>query len=168
MYDVDGILLDLDNHLVPYRGLVLPRPVEARIHTLKELGYAVVLGTNNPEDRTHMAKDGTFYVSRTHFQLAKREGKPHISFYDEVCSVTGISAKRFLSSGDNWLRDTYGALMAHMQGSTTDRFDGDPWFEKYFWTRWRETRVLLQNYQILRIDGHTIDVPDKYLLDFAP
>ena len=167
-YDADALLLDLDSHLFEYNGSVFSAPVDARIHTLKQLGFIIVLGTNNPEDRTHLAQDGTFYVSRTRTQLARGKGKPHISFYDEVCDVTGIGPKRFVSSGDNWLRDSRGALLAGMQAVTTDRVGWDPMFEWFLRTRWRETTALVEHYQIVRLDGHTLYVPEQYNPDFRP
>ena len=115
-----------------------------------------------------MAKDGTLYISRTRRQLAAGRGKPHPSFFDEVCDITGIPAHRFVSSGDNWLRDSRGALLYGMQAVTTDRVGWDPMFEWFLRTRWRETRALAQKYQVLRLDGHTLFTPEYYNPDFRP
>lgn len=161
-YGIEALLCDLDNHLFRYNGTKLPEDVDARLRELQAGGLTIVFGSNNPNDRSHLASEERLYLGTTYRQLARGRGKPHGSFFQRACGMTGIEPAKFISSGDNWLRDSFGAIRSGMFAITVDRQGRDPRFETHLKTRQRETRSLQLGYGIQRIDGVTIFVPENY------
>lgn len=111
-YDIDfdayyekgyrGIIFDIDNTLVPHGAPADERSKKLFAH-LKELGYKVVLLSNNKEPRVKMFND----VVKVSY-IFKAE-KPLVKNYVKAMEMMGTNKENTLFVGDQLFTDVWGA-----------------------------------------------------------
>ena len=97
-----GIIFDIDNTLVPHGAPADERSKKLFVH-LKELGYQVVLLSNNKEPRVKMFNDAVkvSYIFKA--------GKPLVKNYVRAMEMMGTSKENTLFVGDQLFTDVWGA-----------------------------------------------------------
>lgn len=111
-YDIDfdayyekgyrGIIFDIDNTLVPHGAPADERSKKLFAH-LKELGYKVVLLSNNKEPRVKMFND----VVKVSYIF--KAGKPLVKNYVKAMEMMGTNKENTLFVGDQLFTDVWGA-----------------------------------------------------------
>ncbi len=111
-YDIDfdayyekgyrGIIFDIDNTLVPHGAPADERSKQLFAH-LKELGYKVVLLSNNKEPRVKMFND----VVKVSYIF--KAGKPLVKNYVKAMEMMGTNKENTLFVGDQLFTDVWGA-----------------------------------------------------------
>ena len=111
-YDIDfdayyekgyrGIIFDIDNTLVPHGAPADERSKKLFAH-LKELGYKVVLLSNNKEPRVKMFND----VVKVSYIF--KAGKPLVKNYVKAMEMMGTNKENTLFVGDQVFTDVWGA-----------------------------------------------------------
>lgn len=111
-YDIDfdayyekgyrGIIFDIDNTLVPHGAPADERSKKLFTH-LKELGYKVVLLSNNKEPRVKMFND----VVKVSYIF--KAGKPLVKNYVKAMEMMGTNKENTLFVGDQLFTDVWGA-----------------------------------------------------------
>lgn len=97
-----GIIFDIDNTLVPHGAPADERSKRLFAH-LKELGYQVVLLSNNKEPRVKMFND----VVKVSYIF--RAGKPLVKNYQKAMEMMGTTKENTLFVGDQLFTDVWGA-----------------------------------------------------------
>ena len=97
-----GIIFDIDNTLVPHGAPADERSKKLFAH-LKELGYQVVLLSNNKEPRVKMFND----VVKVSYIF--KAGKPLVKNYLKAMEMMGTNQKNTLFVGDQLFTDVWGA-----------------------------------------------------------
>ena len=97
-----GVIFDIDNTLVPHGAPADERSKKLFAH-LKELGYKVVLLSNNKEPRVKMFNDEVkvSYIFRTN--------KPSVKNYVKAMEMMGTNKENTLFVGDQLFTDVWGA-----------------------------------------------------------
>ena len=107
LYDAGyrGILFDIDNTLVPH-GAPADERAKALFVRLKELGYRVMLLSNNKEPRVKMFNDavGAAYIFKAN--------KPAVGSYRKAMEQLQTDEKNTLFIGDQLFTDVWGAKNA--------------------------------------------------------
>ncbi len=100
-----GILFDIDNTLVPHGAPADDRSI-ALFRRLKELGYGIMLLSNNKEPRVKMFNDavGAEYIHKA--------GKPGVVNYYKAMERLHTSKQNTLFIGDQLFTDIWGAKKA--------------------------------------------------------
>lgn len=101
-----GIIFDIDNTLVPH-GAPADERAKALFVKLKELGYRVMLLSNNKEPRVKMFCDdvvGASYIFKA--------GKPAVGNYKKAMEIMHTGEKTTLFVGDQLFTDVWGANKA--------------------------------------------------------
>ena len=100
-----GILFDIDNTLVPHGAPADDRSI-ALFRRLKELGYGIMLLSNNKEPRVKMFNDavGAEYIHKA--------GKPGVANYYKAMERLHTSKQNTLFIGDQLFTDIWGAKKA--------------------------------------------------------
>ena len=111
-YDIDfdayyekgyrGIIFDIDNTLVPHGAPADERSKKLFAH-LKELGYKVVLLSNNKEPRVKMFNE----VVKVSYIF--KAGKPLVKNYVKAMEMMGTNKENTLFVGDQLFTDVWGA-----------------------------------------------------------
>lgn len=111
-YDIDfdsyyekgyrGIIFDIDNTLVPHGAPADERSKKLFAH-LNELGYKVVLLSNNKEPRVKMFSD----VVKVSYIF--KAGKPLVKNYVKAMEMMGTNKENTLFVGDQLFTDVWGA-----------------------------------------------------------
>lgn len=97
-----GIIFDIDNTLVPHGAPADERSKKLFAH-LKELGYKVVLLSNNKESRVKMFND----VVKVSYIF--KAGKPLVKNYLKAMEMMGTDKENTLFVGDQLFTDVWGA-----------------------------------------------------------
>ena len=100
-----GIIFDIDNTLVPHGAPADERSKKLFEH-LKELGYKVVLLSNNKEPRVKMFND----VVKVSYIF--KAGKPLVKNYLKAMEMMGTNKENTLFVGDQLFTDVWGAKRA--------------------------------------------------------
>lgn len=100
-----GIIFDIDNTLVPH-GAPADERSKAFIRKLRDLGYRVMLLSNNKEPRVKMFNDevGAEYIHKA--------GKPSTGNYLKAMERMGTTKENTLFVGDQIFTDVWGANRA--------------------------------------------------------
>ncbi len=102
-----GIIFDIDNTLVPHGAPADERSKKLFAH-LKELGFKVVLLSNNKEPRVKMFND----VVKVSYIF--KAGKPLTKNYLKAMEMMGTNTKNTLFVGDQLFTDVWGAKNANI------------------------------------------------------
>lgn len=97
-----GIIFDIDNTLVPHGAPADERSKALFVH-LKELGYQVVLLSNNKEPRVKMFND----VVKVSYIF--KAGKPLVKNYLKAMEMMGTNKENTIFVGDQLFTDVWGA-----------------------------------------------------------
>ena len=97
-----GVIFDIDNTLVPHGAPADERSQKLFAH-LKELGFQVVLLSNNKEPRVKMFND----VVKVSYIF--RAGKPSVKNYKKAMGMMGTNEENTLFVGDQLFTDVWGA-----------------------------------------------------------
>lgn len=97
-----GIIFDIDNTLVPHGAPADERSKQLFAH-LKELGYKVVLLSNNKEPRVKMFND----VVKVSYIF--KAGKPLVKNYLKAMEMMDTTKENTLFVGDQLFTDVWGA-----------------------------------------------------------
>lgn len=97
-----GIIFDIDNTLVPH-GAPADERSKALFAHLKELGYQVVLLSNNKEPRVKMFND----VVKVSYIF--KAGKPLVKNYLKAMEMMGTNKDNTIFVGDQLFTDVWGA-----------------------------------------------------------
>lgn len=97
-----GIIFDIDNTLVPH-GAPADERSKALFAHLKELGYKVVLLSNNKEPRVKMFND----VVKVSYIF--KAGKPLVKNYLKAMEMMGTNKDNTIFVGDQLFTDVWGA-----------------------------------------------------------
>lgn len=97
-----GIIFDIDNTLVPHGAPADERSKKLFVH-LKELGFKVVLLSNNKEPRVKMFND----VVKVSYIF--KAGKPLVKNYVKAMEMMGTTKENTLFVGDQLFTDVWGA-----------------------------------------------------------
>lgn len=97
-----GIIFDIDNTLVPH-GAPADERSRALFAHLKELGYQVVLLSNNKEPRVKMFND----VVKVSYIF--KAGKPLVKNYLKAMEMMGTNKENTIFVGDQLFTDVWGA-----------------------------------------------------------
>lgn len=97
-----GIIFDIDNTLVPHGAPADERSKQLFAH-LKELGFQVVLLSNNKEPRVKMFND----VVQVSYIF--KAGKPLVKNYLKAMEMMGTNKENTLFVGDQLFTDVWGA-----------------------------------------------------------
>ena len=97
-----GIIFDIDNTLVPH-GAPADERSRALLAHLKELGYQVVLLSNNKEPRVKMFND----VVKVSYIF--KAGKPLVKNYLKAMEMMGTNKENTIFVGDQLFTDVWGA-----------------------------------------------------------
>ena len=97
-----GIVLDLDNTLVPYGSAVLPEAVPAWVQRVKRAGCRLVLVTNNRSRRAHALAE------RLEVPIAPGWIKPTASMFRRAMEMMGTTTTETALIGDQLLTDILG------------------------------------------------------------
>ncbi len=100
-----GLIFDIDNTLVPHGAPADARSIQLFAH-LKELGYQVVLLSNNKEPRVKMFND----VVKVSYIF--KAGKPLTKNYLKAMEQMGTNTENTLFVGDQLFTDVWGAKRA--------------------------------------------------------
>lgn len=103
-----GIIFDIDNTLVPH-GAPADERSKALFAHLKELGYQVVLLSNNKETRVKMFND----VVKVSYIF--KAGKPLVKNYLKAMEMMGTNKENTLFVGDQLFTDVWGAKRTGIQ-----------------------------------------------------
>lgn len=97
-----GVIFDIDNTLVPHGAPADERSKKLFTH-LKELGFKVVLLSNNKEPRVKMFNDAVkvSYIFKA--------GKPMVKNYIKAMEIMGTNKDNTLFVGDQLFTDVWGA-----------------------------------------------------------
>lgn len=97
-----GVIFDIDNTLVPHGAPADERSKKLFAH-LKELGYRVVLLSNNKEPRVKMFNDAVkvSYIFKA--------GKPFVKNYLKAMEMMGTNKDNTIFVGDQLFTDVWGA-----------------------------------------------------------
>lgn len=97
-----GVIFDIDNTLVPHGAPADERSKKLFAH-LKELGYQVVLLSNNKEPRVKMFNDAVkvSYIFKA--------GKPFVKNYLKAMEMMGTNQENTIFVGDQLFTDVWGA-----------------------------------------------------------
>ena len=97
-----AIIFDIDNTLVPHGAPADERSMELFAH-LKDLGYKVMLLSNNKEPRVKMFNDAVkvSYIFKA--------GKPLVKNYLKAMEIMGTDKNNTLFVGDQLFTDVWGA-----------------------------------------------------------
>lgn len=97
-----GIIFDIDNTLVPHGAPADERAI-ALFKRLKELGYRIMLLSNNKEPRVKMFNDavGAAYIFKAN--------KPAVANYLKAMEQMGTDQRNTLFVGDQLFTDVWGA-----------------------------------------------------------
>lgn len=97
-----GIIFDIDNTLVEHGAPADERSV-ALFARLKELGFRIVLLSNNKEPRVKLFNDAV------HVQYIFKAGKPGKEGYQQAMQMMETSKEHTLFIGDQLFTDVWGA-----------------------------------------------------------
>lgn len=97
-----GIIFDIDNTLVPHGAPADERSI-ALIGELKELGFGIMLLSNNKEPRVKMFNDAV------QVSYIFKAGKPAKKGYEEAMKQLGTDKNTTLFVGDQLFTDVWGA-----------------------------------------------------------
>lgn len=97
-----GIIFDMDNTLVPHGAPADERSI-ALIGELKELGFGIMLLSNNKEPRVKMFNDAV------QVSYIFKAGKPAKKGYEEAMKQLGTDKNTTLFVGDQLFTDVWGA-----------------------------------------------------------
>ena len=97
-----GVIFDIDNTLVPHGAPADERSKKLFAH-LKELGYKVVLLSNNKEPRVKMFND------EVKVSYIFRANKPSVKNYEKAMEMMGTNKENTLFVGDQLFTDVWGA-----------------------------------------------------------
>ena len=100
-----GLIFDIDNTLVPHGAPADKRAVEL-IGKLKEIGFGIMLLSNNKEPRVKMFNDsvGAEYIYKA--------GKPAAAGYERAMKALGTTPENTVFVGDQLFTDVWGAKRA--------------------------------------------------------
>ena len=105
---VRGIVLDIDNTLVPHGAPADERAISLFNH-LKELGFSCMLLSNNKEPRVKMFNDAV------HVNYMYKAGKPKPAGYKKAMHRLGTTTKNTIFVGDQIFTDIIGANLADIR-----------------------------------------------------
>src|SRR5574344_827020 len=97
-----GIIFDIDNTLVPH-GAPADAKAIALFEKLKQIGYQILLLSNNKEPRVKMFNDAV------HVQYIYKAGKPGKKGYVQAMQMLGTTTDTTLFVGDQLFTDVWGA-----------------------------------------------------------
>ena len=102
---IRALIFDIDNTLVPHGAPADDRAI-ALFRRLHELGFSMMLLSNNKEPRVKMFHD------QVQVQYIFKAGKPKISGYERAMELMGTDRGNTLFVGDQIFTDVYGANRA--------------------------------------------------------
>lgn len=111
-----GIIFDIDNTLVEHGAPADDRSI-ALIHHLKELGYQIMLLSNNKEPRVKMFNDAV------HVSYIYKAGKPGVTGYRRAMEQMNTDEKNTLFVGDQLFTDVWGAKRTGIYSILTKPID---------------------------------------------
>lgn len=100
-----GIIFDIDNTLVPH-GAPADERAKSLFRELKEIGFSVILLSNNKEQRVKMFNDAV------QVQYIFKAGKPAAAGYEKALKVMGTQPDNTIFVGDQLFTDIWGAKKA--------------------------------------------------------
>lgn len=100
-----GIIFDIDNTLVPH-GAPADERAKSLFRELKEIGFSVILLSNNKEPRVKMFNDAV------QVQYIFKAGKPAAAGYEKALKVMGTQPDNTIFVGDQLFTDIWGAKKA--------------------------------------------------------
>lgn len=100
-----GIIFDIDNTLVCHGAPADERSIRL-IESLKNMGYGILLLSNNKEPRVKMFNDAV------HVQYIFKAGKPAKAGYQRAMDMLGTDQRSTLFVGDQLFTDVWGARNA--------------------------------------------------------
>lgn len=100
-----GIIFDIDNTLVEHGAPADERSI-ALIEKLKNMGFGIMLLSNNKEPRVKMFNDAV------QVQYIYKAGKPGRAGYEKAMEVLGTDVNTTLFVGDQLFTDVWGARNA--------------------------------------------------------
>ncbi|MGN0377332.1 MAG: YqeG family HAD IIIA-type phosphatase [Suilimivivens sp.] len=111
-----GIIFDIDNTLVEHGAPADERSI-ALIEHLKQLGFGIMLLSNNKEPRVKMFNDAV------HVSYIFKAGKPGKKGYEEAMRRLGTDKDTTLFVGDQLFTDVWGARNAGIFSILTQPID---------------------------------------------
>ena len=111
-----GIILDIDNTLVPHNAPIDER-AKGFIENLKSIGFGLMILSNNHEPRVKPFADAAG------IPFLCDAGKPGPGGYLEAARLMGLERSEILCIGDQLLTDIWGANNAGMSSFLTEPLD---------------------------------------------
>ncbi|MBD5392947.1 MAG: YqeG family HAD IIIA-type phosphatase [Lachnospiraceae bacterium] len=111
-----GIIFDIDNTLVEHGAPADERSM-ALINRLKNIGFGIMLLSNNKEPRVKMFNDAV------HVSYIFKAGKPARRGYEEAMQKLGTDVNTTLFVGDQLFTDVWGARNAGIFSILTQPID---------------------------------------------
>lgn len=111
-----GIIFDIDNTLVEHGAPADERSM-ALINRLKNIGFSIMLLSNNKEPRVKMFNDAV------HVSYIFKAGKPARRGYEEAMQKLGTDVNTTLFVGDQLFTDVWGARNAGIFSILTQPID---------------------------------------------
>ncbi len=103
-----GIIFDIDNTLVPHGAPADERAITL-FNRLKEIGYHIMLLSNNKEPRVKKFNDAVMV------EYIHNAGKPGVSGYRKAMQKLGTKPETTMFVGDQLFTDIWGAKRADME-----------------------------------------------------
>lgn len=143
------VIFDVDNTLVPHNAPADTRAKEL-FNWLHQLGYKVILLSNNKEPRVKKFKEDVTYC-----EYIFKAGKPKASGYEKAMSQAGCDKTNTLFVGDQILTDIWGANRAEIRSIMVEPVK--KWDEEIQIVLKRLLEaVILTGYKIYRKNGKNI------------
>ena len=118
---IRGVLLDLDNTLLPRGAADVPYEVKNWVQSLKDCGIKVAIISNTDNERCARVADDLGVV------LKRNAFKPFVGGYVDVCAELGLACRDCVMVGDQSYTDILGAHRAGMQAILVEPLsDADP------------------------------------------
>lgn len=100
-----GLIFDIDNTLVPH-GAPSDEACEELIRQLKEIGFQIVLLSNNKQERVHK------FNEKLDVLTIFKANKPSVKNYLKAVSMMNLSKEEVVFIGDQVFTDIWGAKKA--------------------------------------------------------
>ncbi len=126
---ITHLIFDIDETLVPKRGMVLTDKYRKHIVNLRKSGLKIYIGSNAWRDLSPIAKSiGATVVRPTKFSF-----KPFQSYFRRITKTMNASPKHAAMIGDRILNDVIGANRAGFTTFLVDAIQRRPvWWHKYY------------------------------------
>lgn len=107
---IKGLILDIDNTLVPYYVPEPDKELTAFLLGLKEQGFSMYIVSNGKESRVSL------FNRRLNFPYICKAGKPSEKGFQEAVRALALEPEAFAVIGDQIFTDIWGAHRMNMYG----------------------------------------------------